>query len=79
MTVLPRKDRDAVALGIADDTVFSGDHIAYFYETDQEFERAFGFLDVGLQGRDHCVVFGIPEDLERALNALRGRGWDPRH
>jgi hypothetical protein len=73
----PRKARDEVALGIADDKVFAGDHIAYFYETDEEFRRAFGFLDVGLRGEDHCVVFGIPEDVDRALGALRALGWDP--
>jgi hypothetical protein len=72
----PRKTREAVVLGIDDDTVFSGDHIAYFYESDQEFQRAFGFLDVGLRGSDHCVIFGIPEDIERALGAVRARGWD---
>jgi hypothetical protein len=77
MTQLSRKAREPIVLGIADDTVYSGDHIAYFYETDPEFERAFGFLDVGLRGRDHCVVFGIPDDLVRALDALRGRGWHP--
>jgi hypothetical protein len=64
-----------VTLGIDDETVFTGDHIAYFYETAQEFQRAFGFLDVGLHGQDHCIIFGIPEDIERALGALRARGW----
>jgi hypothetical protein len=76
MTRPPRRSRDEIRLGIADDTVFAGDHIACFYETDEEFNRAFGFLDVGLRGEDHCVVFGIPEDVDRALAAIRARGWD---
>jgi len=76
MTQLPRKARGEVVLGVAGDTVFVGDHIAYFYETDAEFQRAFGFLDVGLQGADHCVIFGVPDDIDRALDAVRGLGWD---
>jgi hypothetical protein len=70
-----RKSREEVLLGIGDDTVFVGDHIAYFYETDNEFQRAFGFLDLGLRRGDHCVVFGIPDDVDRALAALRDLGW----
>lgn len=72
-----RKRREKVTLGIADESVFAGDHIAYFYENKAEFERAFGFLDVGLRGRDHCVVFGLKEDTDRSLEALRSRGWSP--
>lgn len=70
-----RKLRESVQLGIAEETVFAGDHIAYFYESDAEFQRAFGFLEVGLRGRDHCVIFGIVEDTERSLDVLRARGW----
>jgi len=72
-----RKSRAAVDLGIADETVFAGDHIAYFYDSDAEFKKAFGFLELGLRGRDHCVVFGIPEDTERSLEVLRSLGWSP--
>jgi hypothetical protein len=75
MTHAPRKTREVVMLGIDDDTVFSGDHIAYFYESDDEFQRAFGFVDKGLRGNDHCVIFGIPDDIERALRAVRALGW----
>lgn len=71
-----RRLRPQVTLGIEEETVFAGDHIAYFYETDAEFQRAFGFLDVGLQGNDHCVIFGIREDTDRSLEVLRERGWD---
>jgi hypothetical protein len=71
-----RRLRPEVTLGIRDETVFAGDHIAYFYETDAEFEFAFGFLDVGLAGNDHCIIFGVPDDTDRALAELRFRGWD---
>lgn len=72
-----RKSRLPVDLGIADEMVFAGDHIAYFYDSDAEFRKAFGFLELGLRGRDHCVVFGIPEDTERSLEVLRSLGWSP--
>lgn len=70
-----RRMRAPVELGIADETVYSGDHIAFFYDSDAEFERAFGFLERGLRGRDHCVVFGIGEDTDRSLEVLRSHGW----
>lgn len=76
MTHVSRQARGEIALGIADDTVFAGDHIAYFYETEEEFGRAFGFLDIGLRESDHCVIFGIPEDTQRALAEVSKRGWD---
>lgn len=76
MPDLSRKTRKEVPLGIADDTVFAGDHIAYFYESAEEFDRAFGFLEIGLRGDDHCFIFGLPEDTRLMLDAMRRRGWD---
>lgn len=74
---LDRKRREPVQLGIANESVFAGDHIAYFYGSDDEFEKAFAFLEMGLRGHDHCVIFGIPEDTDRSLEVLRSRGWRP--
>lgn len=76
MSHLRRTQRQEVALGIGGDAVFAGDHIAYFYESEEDFHRAFGFLDEGLRGEDHCVVFGLPADIDHALDALRARGWN---
>jgi hypothetical protein len=73
---LNRKFRDAVPLGIGDETAHTGDHLAYFYETDEEFDRALGFIEIGLRGTDHCIIFGIAEDTDRMLNVLQRRGWD---
>ena len=73
---LTRKSRSAVELGIAHESVFVGDHIAYFYSTDSEFERAFGFLELGWQQDEHGVFFEIAEDVERAKALLSQRGWD---
>lgn len=71
-----RKSRPSVDLGIGSETVFAGDHLAYFYETDAEFENAFGFVEGGLRGGDYCILFGIPADTERMLAMLRQRHWD---
>jgi hypothetical protein len=74
---MKREARPEVSLGIANETVYAGDHIAYFYESDEEFERAFGFVEMGLRGQEHCVIFGIDEDIERSLAVMERRGWRP--
>lgn len=71
-----RRFRPSVPLGIANETVHVGDHLAYFYETDEKLEEAFGFFDTGLRAGDHCLSFGVPDDTDRALRILRARGWD---
>ena len=71
-----RKQRPPVALGIFDETVAAGDHLALFYETDAEFTAAFGFVDTGLSNGDHCILFGIPDDTDRMLRVLEERGHD---
>ena len=71
-----RKFRSSVSLGIRDETVFTGDHLAYFYETEEEFALAFGFVETGFRNSDHCVLFGIAEDIDHMLKVLRERGWD---
>jgi len=71
-----RKQRPPVSLGIYNETVATGDHLAFFYETEDEFARAFGFVDTGLSGGDHCILFGIPDDTGRMLRVLEERGHD---
>ena len=71
-----RKQRPPVSLGIYNETVATGDHLAFFYETEDEFGRAFGFVDTGLSGGDHCILFGIPDDTGRMLQVLEKRGHD---
>ena len=72
----PRKSRQAIALGLHDETVASGDHLALFYETDAEFAHALGFIETGLTGTDHCILFGIAPDTDRMLRVLAERRWD---
>jgi hypothetical protein len=71
-----RKQRPPVELGIYDETVAAGDHLALFYETDAEFAQAFGFIETGLRRDDHCILFGIPEDTSRMIRELQNRGHD---
>ena len=71
-----RSSRPAVALGLKGETVVAGDHLALFYDTDEEFTGTLGFLEEGLRGTDHCIVFGIPSDTERLLRGLAERRWD---
>ena len=72
-----RKSRPPVPLGIKDETVVAGDHLALFYDTDEEFENALGFIEEGLSGTDHCILFGIPSDTERMLRVLSERRRNP--
>ena len=68
-----RKQRPPVALGIHNETVATGDHLALFYETDKEFAEAFGFIETGLASGDHCILFGIPQDTDRMIGVLEKR------
>lgn len=63
--------KSPVPLGIGDLVASCGDHIAYFWESDDEFARAVKFLECGLQEGDSCVLFGHDEANERALQLLR--------
>jgi hypothetical protein len=71
-----RKSRAAVPLGIQDESVVIGDHLALFYDTEQEFTNALGFIETGLRGTDHCILFGVASDTDRMLDVLRERRWN---
>ncbi len=69
-------DRPTVPLGLRGESVTVGDHLALFYDTDEEFASALGFVETGLRGTDHSIVFGIPADTDRMLRVLMTRKWD---
>ena len=71
-----RKFRRAIPLGIRGESVVEGDHLALFYETDEEFANALDFIETGLKGSDHGILFGVPSDVDRMLRVLRDRGWN---
>ena len=71
-----RKSRPLVPLGIKEENAVAGDHLALFYDTEEEFRNALGFIETGLNGTDHCIVFGISSDTERMLRVLSERKWN---
>lgn len=68
--------RDSVRLGLHDEHANVGDHIAYFWETPQEFREGVRFLEVGLDEGDFCVIFGHDEGNKQVLETLTQRGHD---
>lgn len=74
MTVL-RMNEEAIELGIRDQTVHVCDHIAYFWESDEEFLEGVGFLETGLRLGDYCVIFGHADANDRVLAVLASRGF----
>jgi hypothetical protein len=65
-----------VSLGISGEQVPVGSHIAYMWETPEEFERGVRFLEVGLRDGDHCVIFGFEEACGEVCTVLGDRGHD---
>jgi len=64
-----------VPLGIRNQMVKLCDHIAYFWESEEEFAEGVGFLEAGLRGTDYCVVFGHPEANQKVLAILAEHGF----
>ncbi|MEO8724520.1 MAG: MEDS domain-containing protein [Acidobacteriaceae bacterium] len=67
-----------LGMGLQEDYLNLSDHVAYFWESDREFKKAVGFLEVGLRANDHCVIFGYQDANDRVLQVLRELGFEPR-
>jgi MEDS: MEthanogen/methylotroph, DcmR Sensory domain/Putative zinc-finger len=65
-----------IPLGITNDLVDLGSHLIYFWHNDEDFAQGVRFLEPGLLGEDHCVVFGHDEATERVFRLLQARGFD---
>jgi hypothetical protein len=65
-----------VRLGLAQATVRLGEHIAYFWEDEREFEQGVDFLIEGLSENDCAVVFGHDEANKKVCEVIRRAGWD---
>lgn len=65
-----------IPCGITHDWVDLGAHLIYFWESDSEFARGVRFLEPGLAGDDHCVVFGHDEATDRVFRHLEANGFD---
>lgn len=66
-----------VPLGLAHANVSSGDHIAYFWETEREFERGVDFLIAGIRNGEHVVIFGHDEANDKVADVLTRGGFNP--
>ena len=71
-----RSTEGTIDLGLRGEKVHLGDHIAYFWEKDSEFEEAVGFLLTGLRKKEHVVVFGHDDANARVLDVLRHKRID---
>lgn len=79
MTTHQRGPEGDIELGLRGERVRLGDHIAYFWEKDTQFDEAVKFLILGLRQNEHAVVFGHDEANERVLGILRRNGIDTDH
>ena len=65
-----------IPCGITCDQVDLGAHLIHFWESDKDFARGVRFLEPGLAGEDHCVVFGHEEATGRVFHHLEASGFD---
>ena len=66
----------SVPLGLGNAAAAPGDHLAYFWDSDQEFEAAAGFVATGVGQRETCVLLGHEEANARIEEALARGGLD---
>jgi hypothetical protein len=71
--------RGDIELGLRGETAKLGDHIAYLWENDRQFDEAIGFLLTGIRTGDHSVVFGHDDANAKVIDILRRRGIDTDH
>jgi len=65
-----------IELGIRGQRAHQSAHVAYFWETQEEFVEAIRFLETGLRGSDYCVVFGHDDANKAVCGVLEERGLD---
>jgi MEDS: MEthanogen/methylotroph, DcmR Sensory domain/Putative zinc-finger len=71
------RDRD-IPLGFGTELAALGDHIAYFWESEREFDATAGFLAAGASLGEACVLIGHDAANERLLASLERRGLSVR-
>jgi hypothetical protein len=67
-----------IPLGLGSELAAPGDHIAYFWESEREFEATAGFLAAGASLGEACVLVGHDAANERLLASLERRGLSVR-
>jgi hypothetical protein len=68
----PRKPD--IPLGLGGERAALGDHIAYFWESEREFDAIAGFLAAGAALGDACILIGHDRANERLLASLERGG-----
>ncbi|HET6373471.1 MAG TPA: MEDS domain-containing protein [Candidatus Polarisedimenticolia bacterium] len=71
------RDRD-IPLGFGSELAALGDHIAYFWESEREFDAIAGFLESGASLGEACVLIGHDAANDRMLAGLERRGLSVR-
>jgi hypothetical protein len=71
------RDRD-VPLGLGSHLAAVGDHIAYFWESEREFDATAGFLAAGVSLGEGCVLIGHDAANQRLLASLERLGLSVR-
>jgi len=71
------RDRD-IPLGLGSELAALGDHIAYFWESEGEFDATAGFLAAGVSLGEACVLIGHDAAHERLMASLERRGLHVR-
>lgn len=71
-----RKPIKTVDLGLYGEKVPVGSHIAYLWETPEQFAEGTAFLEAGLKSGDHLVIFGFEEACGEVCKAMTARGHD---
>lgn len=73
----PGPRRPSVPLGLAGALVAPGDHLAYLWESEREFEDALGFIAAGAAQRETCILLGFDEANTRVEAGLKRARIDP--
>jgi hypothetical protein len=67
-----------IPLGLGNELAAPGDHIAYFWESEREFDATAGFLAAGASLGEACGLVGHDAANERLLASLEHRGLSVR-
>lgn len=72
----PGRPNPRIPLGIGGELTAPGDHLAYFWESEQDFTAAIGFIAAGAAGGETCVLLGDEDTNARLEAATRRAGLD---
>ena len=65
-----------VGFAITDSGLSQSAHVGYFWNSPEEFADGVTFLEIGLRGTDHGVIFGHEEANREVCRILESRGLD---